>query len=189
MKSSLAFRVFVFFGWVAASGTFSFAAPVSELRRITVSGVCQREVTPDRGAVTLTAEARDSDLKVAAQKATSSYERVRDAIKKLNLQDLELRTVEYTMGEVREWENQKNVFKGFRSRLGLRVVTSQVDKLGEVISLATREGLKEVGGLQSFLSERNNSLKKLLACRRRLKMPGQRLRSWLYPWGLEWARR
>ncbi|MBU6376123.1 MAG: SIMPL domain-containing protein [Bdellovibrionales bacterium] len=125
----------------------------SEVRKVTVSGKCSRNVTPDRGAMVLTAEFRDDDLKTASRRATEAYERTRDAVKKLNLKDLDLKTVEYSMGEVREWEKNKSVFKGYRARMGLRVATSQVDRLGELIAIASREGLKDVGALQSFLSD------------------------------------
>jgi uncharacterized protein YggE len=131
----------------------SAAHAESETRRVTVSGKCTRQVTPDRGAIVVTADFRDDDLQRASKRATEAYERARDAVKRLNLKDVELRTVEYSMGEVREWEKDRQVFKGYRARMGLRVATSQVDKLGEVIAIATREGLREVGGLKSFLSE------------------------------------
>jgi uncharacterized protein YggE len=130
---------------------------------VRVSGACTRQVSPDRGAIIVTAEFRDPDLKVAANHATQSYERARDAVKKLGLKDLELRTVEYSMGEVREWENNKNVLKGYRARMGLRVASSQIERLGEVIALATREGMKDVGNLQSYLSDAQD-LKERVAC-------------------------
>lgn len=143
----------IFLGMLVGILLSGAAHAESEVRKVTVSGKCVRTVTPDRGAIIVTADYRDDDLKVASKRATEAYERTREAVKRLNLKDLELRSVEYTMGEVREWEKDRQVFKGYRARLGLRVATSQVDKLGEVIAIATREGLKDVGSLQAFLSE------------------------------------
>ncbi len=147
-------------GIVVVSGV---ARAESETRRVTVSGKCTRQVTPDRGAIVVTADFRDDDLKQASKRATEAYERAREAVKRLGLKDVDLRTIEYSMSEVREWEKDRQVFKGYRARMGLRVATSQVDKLGEVIAIATREGLKEVGGLQSFLSE-SQQLQEQVAC-------------------------
>ena len=122
-------------------------------REVSVSGSCLRTVTPDRGAIVLTAEAQDKDLKAAAKDATEAYERAKKAVERLGLADLELRTVEYSLNEVREWEKNKTVSKGFRARMGLRVASSQIQRLGEVIAIGAREGLRDVGALVSFLSE------------------------------------
>ncbi len=121
-------------------------------RSVSVSGQCRKEVTPDRGSVTVTAEFRENDLKSAASKAMAAYERVRDAVKKLNLEKLELTTSEYSLTQIREWEKNQNVFKGYQARMGLRVTSASVSRLGEVLSIATREGMQDVGGLVNFLS-------------------------------------
>lgn len=130
-------------------------------RDVTVSGECTRQVTPDRGMITVTADIRDSDLKSAAKKATEAYERVREGVKRLGLENLEMRTSEYNLAEVREWEKDRQVSKGFQARMGLRVSTSQAQRLGEVIALAAREGLREVGQLQPYLSEEKQQKERL----------------------------
>lgn len=122
-------------------------------RAVSVNGSCQRQATPDRGSISMVAEAREMDLQEATKKATRIYERARDAVKKLGLEDLDLRTAEYSVGEIREWEANKSVFKGFRARMGLRVATSSIQKLGEVIVIASREGLVDVGALTTFMSD------------------------------------
>lgn len=122
-------------------------------RAVSVSGACLRQVTPDRGSISMVAEARENDLQTATQKATRSYERARAAIQKLALPDADLRTTEYSVGEIREWENNKSVFKGFKARMGLKVSTSALQKLGDVMSIAAREGLVDVGALTMFLSD------------------------------------
>jgi uncharacterized protein YggE len=95
-------------------------------RTISVSGECHHMVTPDRGALTVTAEFRDMDLRAASRKATEAYEKVRDQVKRLSLENVELRTSEYTLSEINEWESTsgghgRNVFKGYRARMGLYV--------------------------------------------------------------------
>ncbi len=135
----------------------------SEPRKITVSGRCNRLVTPDRGSVVLSVDFRDDELKMASKRAVESYGRVRDAVKRLNLKDLDLRTVEYSVGEVREWEKGRQVMKGYRARMGLRVATSQVERLGDVLAIGSREGVQDIGGLQSFLSE-EKQLQEQVAC-------------------------
>jgi hypothetical protein len=120
-------------------------------------------VTSDRAALVVTAEATDPDLKAATRASTRSYERVREAVQKLGLENLELTTSEYSVQEAREWKKDTSVFKGYRVRMGLRVSTSQVQKIGEVIAVAAREEIRDVGGLTTYLSEERR-LREHLAC-------------------------
>lgn len=149
--------------WVSVLGARSAVAGDMPPRSVSVSGHCVRTVTPDRGALQLTVDVLDRDLKTATKQAALSYERLKQAIEKLSLADLNLTTSEYSVREDRQWENQKQVSKGFRARMGLRVVTSAIDKMGEVIALGAREGVQDVGALQTFLSE-EKQLREQMEC-------------------------
>jgi uncharacterized protein YggE len=129
------------------------AASESFERKVSVSGNCTRQVTADRGSIVLTSEFRDQELDTAANKATKTYDRIRDEVKKLKLDDLELQTVEYNVGQIREWENNRSVFKGYRARMGLRVSTVSIQRLGEVIALATKHGIQDVSQLNMYMSQ------------------------------------
>jgi len=121
-------------------------------REISVSGTCVRHVTADRGAVALTAQFVHDDLKTAVRLATEAYEKTLVAVKGLNLEALDIKTVEYSVDQWREWENKRSVFKGYRARIGMRVTSSSIQRLGEVIAIAAREGLTDVGQLTLFVS-------------------------------------
>lgn len=136
-------------GWTLAMATLAHADP---LRTVTSEGVCSREITPDRARVRATSEVIDRELAQATRRAGEQYERVKRAVERLGLESLELTTTEYQVSEVREWEKDRSVFKGFRARVGLEVSTAQVARLGEVIAIASREGVRDVGALQSYLS-------------------------------------
>lgn len=120
-------------------------------------------VTPDRGAITLTIEFQNMDLGKATQEAASSYEKVSAAVKKLDLKNANLQTSEYSVNQVIEWENSKQVNKGFKARMGLRVATSDISKIGEVIAIASKEKVKDVGSLETYMSE-EKQLKEEVAC-------------------------
>lgn len=132
-------------------------------RTVSVSGSCIRSVIPDRGAVTLTAEIKDSDAKRAQTAATRSYEAVRSKALGLKLPDAQLSTSEYTSEEVKEWEKDRMVSRGFRTRIGLRVETSDTARLGEVMEMASREGIKQISGMQLFVSSKK-LLDEKMAC-------------------------
>lgn len=140
-------------GGVAAQTSAPTAASTTPfVRFVSVNGNCLKSVQPDRGSITVTADVLSQDLQSSARKATESYERLKSAIQKMGLKNLELNTTEYSFQEFREWEKDKNVFKGFRARMGLNVSTSELARLGEVIALAAKEGIREVSGLSTFLS-------------------------------------
>lgn len=142
-------RTYIFVFLLGLSGVNALA---SEPRAITVTGSCHQEATPDRGSIILTSVVVDKDLKAAARKAGERYERVREAVKRLGLEDLEVRTTEYQLHELKEWEKDRQVSKGFQCRMGIRVETSNLQRLGEVIAIGAREGIEESGQLQAFLS-------------------------------------
>ena len=146
-----------------SSAHAAFGLPGSDKRLVTVQGLCHRQVTSDRGAIILTAETTDMDLNSATHRTTAIYDRVREAVKRLNLENADLQTVEYSVSENREWEKSKSIFKGYRARMGLRVATSSIAKLGEVISIAAREQVKDVGSLTTFMSN-EKQMKERLGC-------------------------
>lgn len=121
-------------------------------RQITVQGNCLRSVQPDRGSIDFYAEAIDKDTQKALSQATKTFEAARDVVKKMNLKNVELSTLENSLQEDRSWENNKSVFKGYRARIGLRVYTSQIEKLSEVLSAVSKQGIKNFGSLQTDLS-------------------------------------
>lgn len=131
------------------------AAPSAQAaveRQITVQGSCTREAVPDRGALTITADFTDPDLSAAYRKATQAYEQALASIRKLGLADFEAHTVESSVSEERDWNNGKSVFRGYHARMGLKVTTSDIGHLGQVIPIASREGIHDVSGLSTFLS-------------------------------------
>lgn len=141
-------------GWVAAlSLVFTVSAAASNDRRVAVTGECSRSATPDRGEITVVADFLNKDIKSAIRDATQAYERTRDAVKKLKLADMEVETSEYNVHEVQEWQKDHQVSKGFQARMGLKVSTSSVDQLGQVIAVGAEQGLKDVGQLRMFLSD------------------------------------
>lgn len=139
-----------------------FAADLIQ-RQITVSGECNHMVTPDRGSITLTVEFQNRELSKATQDAANSYERLSSAIKKLNLKDFNMKTSEYTVNQVQEWENNKQVNKGFRARMGLWISTSEIGRVGEVIAAASKEKVKDVNSLQTYLSD-DKQLQEEMSC-------------------------
>lgn len=122
-------------------------------KKVTVTGQCSVETSPDRGSITFVVTHLDWDVKVAISKSTALYEKLKDELKRTRTKNLELASSEYTVQERKEWSNNKNVSKGFEARLGLRATTTEISALGEFIAVAAKLGVKETHSLSTFLSE------------------------------------
>ncbi len=138
------------FATLGLFGTTALAADAP--RTVSVSGACIRSVVPNRAAVVLMVDEKDADAKRAQVAATRRYESIRGKISAFRLPEGEMTTVEFHSEEIREWEKNKLISKGFRTRIGLRVETSDQARLGEVIEMASREGIKQISGLKLFVS-------------------------------------
>lgn len=128
--------------------TLSLAAE----RSVTVTGRCEIPVTPDRASLQVRAEKSASSVEIAVSDVSQRMTKFRAEVQKLKLKDLELNTAQYQVQPHHEWENNKNVLKGQRAVLGLEVTSSEITRLGEVMSLAAKHGLTGADGWRTFLS-------------------------------------
>ena len=67
------------------------------------------------------------------------------------------------MNEIKEWEKNREVMRGYRARMGLWVSTSEIQKIGEIIAIASKEKVKDVNSLQTYLSD-EKQLQEEVAC-------------------------
>ena len=138
---------------VLLSGLLSVSSFAEESKRITVSGQCSVEVSPDRGSINFVAERVEKDASTAIKKATELHEKLRTEFKKLGIKDLELSSSEYTVQERKEWEKNKSVSKGFGARLGLKAITPDISSLGKLMEVAGTLGVTETNGLSTYISD------------------------------------
>lgn len=122
-------------------------------KTVSVEGECEKSVTPDRASLVLTIENIDKSVKVANQKTSDTYAHVKKDVESMNLKSVELRTTEFNVNEHKEWENQKMISKGFKSRMGLFIATDDLNKIGDVMVVANKHGVQEVGSLNMFISD------------------------------------
>jgi uncharacterized protein YggE len=144
MKLTLAVSSFLVFS--------SCAHRVGTPRAVNVQGQCFREVAADRGQVDLTTVVLEKDIESATRIATEKYTNLKAQVEALRLQDLELKTAHYSVQERRDWVKDRQVSRGFEARMTLRVVSSQIARMGEVLQAAGREGVQDVGALQTYVS-------------------------------------
>lgn len=130
---------------------FSISMP-GLARHVSVTGKCEIKVTPDRGSVQLLTEKTAPTVKEAVDVVSKQIDAAKAAVQKMNLKDLELRTTQFQVNPHHNWENNKNVFKGYRATLGLEIVTSEIVKLGDVMAKASALGVNNTNNYRTFLS-------------------------------------
>lgn len=133
---------------------------------VEVEGSCLSEFPQDRASLSLSVEFTDQTSKAAVGKSQKQYEKIKEKINKLGLKNLEIETSHFHVNEDIEWSNNKRIFKGYRASIGLNTTTSEIDRIGEVIQIATTEGIKNIGGISTFVSREKLQEKKEegLAC-------------------------
>ncbi|OQW50732.1 MAG: hypothetical protein A4S09_11290 [Proteobacteria bacterium SG_bin7] len=123
-------------------------------RQISVLGNCVKKVFPNRGIITIVPTSIDKTSKGAIEKVSKQYESLRQQIKGLGLPNVEMQTTEYSVREEIEYDRktEKNVKKGFRARFGLSVSTSDLSRVGDIMNMAVKLNIEEVGDFRTYLS-------------------------------------
>lgn len=153
----------------------AFAADRSQVQ---VQGSCDLRVVPDRGSVTFVAQHQSKKQKEAFEKTAKQLEALRAQLEGLKLAAPEFKTTDYTVTPVREYERNRMVDKGTMVSASLQVTTSDISRLSEAMSAASKLDFNNVGSLETFLSEKlqkETYLKCLDLAAQDAKDKGQRL--------------
>ena len=139
-------RTLIFFSLLTVTSIANAAPTVS------VNGHCRKLVTPDRIAVVMSARATEKYPRPEQKKATAQYENLRKEVKKLNLKDAQLQTVNYSVNADWDYGNNRRTLRGYTATAGLRVETSETTRISEVLALTSKLGIQDVESPVTFLS-------------------------------------
>jgi len=131
---------------------FSNTIFAAEPKGVQVQGSCQVKVVPDRGTVSFSTETQSKNQQEAVKKSNSQMNDLKERIQKLKLADLEIKTTNYNVYPVREYEKDRYVDRGTKVNMTLEVTTSEIPRLGEAMLEASKAGIQTVGTLVTFLS-------------------------------------
>jgi uncharacterized protein YggE len=119
---------------------------------IQVSGECLKKVAQDRGSVLISTNVVAATPREASEMATQSHEQVKAQVLRLQLKDAALETVNYNVMQECAYDQGKRVCKGYRATYATRFETSEIGRLGDVISTAAKNSAQEISDLQTFVS-------------------------------------
>ncbi len=138
-----------FFIWFSVGASANEAAAPS----IQVSGSCVRSVQPDLVEVTVAAKMRNADAQKAAELSAPIYDKAMKTIKALNLKNLEIVTNDLGVTRLTAYERDRQVDKGFEANYAFSVITSDINRVGEIFKVAKNSGANEVVGPRFRLSK------------------------------------
>ncbi len=131
---------------------WSSASLASELRGFSVTGECLKTLIPDRGAFQFNLESLEAQPGIAIKKSTEAYNQLKERVQKLKLKNALIETTDFSVYEEFDWNNNQRKSKGFRARMGMRVETSELARLGELIQLGADLKIKNMSGPENFVS-------------------------------------
>ena len=119
---------------------------------IQVVGECLKKVAQDRGSVVVSTSIAAATPQEASEQTTQSHEKVRTQVMGLRLKDAASETINYSVMQECTYDQGKRHCQGYRAVYSTRFETSEIARLGEVISVAAKHPMQEVSQLETFVS-------------------------------------
>lgn len=129
------------------------AGCVAKKRIISVSGHCDIQDRFDRYKVIAIIEHQDMNQAKASSNVEAKNNELINAVKKLGLENLNLVTLAYELQPIREWENHKQVFKGYKAYSSLAIEFSDEKSIGKLLKRLTTLKLDQINGPDRFFSK------------------------------------
>jgi uncharacterized protein YggE len=137
----------LWFAALALAATLAHAGEDGNLRRsVTVSGQGEVSAVPDRARLSLAVEALRPELKAAQDEANKAMRSLLADLKSLGLKDADLDASGVSVQPEYVWDDKtrSNRLTGYRARRGIDILVNNLDQLGDVVLIATRDGINNV---------------------------------------------
>lgn len=135
------------------------AAPSTEAAeepaKVVVTGSAEIRVAPNLAFVMLAVESRDANPREAQQQNAKTSDAVLAKLRGAGLEDKSIRTVSYALQEEFDYDKGKRRSRGYLARNQIEVRVDDIEKVGEIIDLATGAGATSVSGLRFDVEERD----------------------------------
>ena len=120
---------------------------ISSKNTITISGQGKILATPDIGEVSLGVLSEAKTVAAAQKDNTEKMNKVIKAMKDLEIDEKDLKTVNYSIYPNYQYISGKSVIIGYQVSQTLAVKIRQLDKASEVLAKAAENGVNQIGSL------------------------------------------
>lgn len=121
-------------------------------RSIQVSGECLTKVEPDRGSIMVSSATTAEHPGKASEKTVQDHNRLKDLVKALRLKDSINETASFHIGEQCTYHKGQKQCEGFQATMTTRFETADINRLGDIIAIASKENVYSVSGLTLTVS-------------------------------------
>jgi len=120
----------------------------SENGTISVSGDARVFIAPDIGELSLGIQTgRQATASAAMQKLKTGMDKVIAAVKEQGIEEKDIRSESFYLNPVYDWSNGLQVPRGFEATQSLRIKVRDLDKVSEVLGVATAAGANQAGSV------------------------------------------
>lgn len=135
------------FGIAGANTTPHDTDSDDEVRIITTSGTGVVTTEPDKFTINFTVITENKSAREAQQSNDTKVNAFIDALKDAGVTEDDMKTVSYRLDTAYEWnpDTRKNEKVGYRASYTLEVVRYDLAEMGDIIDLATGNGVNNIG--------------------------------------------
>ncbi|MBN1644616.1 SIMPL domain-containing protein [Candidatus Woesearchaeota archaeon] len=123
--------------------------------KISAQGDSELSIMPDEAIIRIKVETKEKTAKEAQDKNSEIMTVVQSALKRAGVASDDIESDQYNLYPYQEWDpvTRKSVQKGYRLYHTIKVTTSDLDKVGEFITVAVDAGADGVENVQFDLSD------------------------------------
>jgi len=122
--------------------------------RITVSGVGKIYAKPDVAVINLQITTERTTVAEVTKSNTEKMNAVIEAVKDLKIEEKDIQTINYSLSPNYNWtESSGRVFTGYILNQTIEVKIRDFTKIGDVLTVATTNGVNNIGDLQFTIDD------------------------------------
>lgn len=120
----------------------ALADELKPVRSITVTGQAERKVVPDEAHINFNVSAMNAKLAAAKSEHDDKLRKVIDIAKSAGIEEAQIKTDSATIQPQYNYENNKQVFKGYRVATSLDITVKKTESVGTLMEKLTNAGLE-----------------------------------------------
>ncbi len=145
--------------------TLAWAGHPDAKNLISVTAQAEKEVAPDEAIIKIEFSTEDKTSKKASRKVNESVTEFKSYLKRKRISSVE--TLQYGVHQLFDWNRSKRVFRAYQARHILQIKTSELEKVGDVLTHITQYTNSKINGTYYRVKEieevQNSLLKKAAA--------------------------
>ncbi len=132
-------------------------------RTITVFGEGVMKATPDIVQMVLSVTAKGKDLAEIQKGNAVRMNQVIQSLKMAEVKEESIQTIDFQIRQVYDYVNGEQQFQGYEVVNTISVTSGDVDRTGELVDLAVKQGVNQIGSIEFKMRDQNEQYQQALA--------------------------